>query len=252
MRTVLCVFGLGAIVCSGALAQNGTRRPIPALEKMPRDLETAFALSALPPHLREGAAVYLLDPAKGYVKDRDGKNGVACMVVRSDWQFPSEPFRDDVFWAVCFDAEGVKTLLQDYLLAASMRARGMDSAEVNREVLRRVRSGALPNPSRTGVSYMIAPVMRGFIHSGVGTMNMPHYMFYAPHLTNKDIGGNGYGPYPFILSMSPGRDDVIIMLVGEAEKAKILEEHKDLLAKLCAYRDYLCTTEETRRRTPLH
>jgi len=52
--------------------------------------------------------------------------------------------------------------------------------------------------------------------------------------------------------MSPGRDDYIIMLVGETEKAKILLESKDLLAELCSYREYLCTTEATRARTPLN
>jgi len=51
--------------------------------------------------------------------------------------------------------------------------------------------------------------------------------------------------------MSPGRDDYIILLVGEAEKAKILEESKDLLNGLCSYRNYLCTTAETRTRTPV-
>ena len=53
-----------------------------------------------------------------------------------------------------------------------------------------------------------------------------------------------------MLSMSPGRDDVIIMLVGEAEKARILKEHENLLAQLCSYRDYLCTTDATRKRKP--
>ena len=51
-----------------------------------------------------------------------------------------------------------------------------------------------------------------------------------------------------MLSMSPGRDDVIILLVGETEKAKILLESKDLLTDLCSYRDFLCTTEATRAR----
>ena len=50
--------------------------------------------------------------------------------------------------------------------------------------------------------------------------------------------------------MSPGRDDYIILLVGEAEKEKIISDSKDLLADLCSYRDYLCTTAETRARTP--
>lgn len=47
------------------------------LDKMPADLETALALSALPPHLRSGATVYLLDPNKGYYAVRRGTNGFA-------------------------------------------------------------------------------------------------------------------------------------------------------------------------------
>ena len=34
------------------------------LEKMPAALETDFALSCLPPYIRPGATVYLLDPEK--------------------------------------------------------------------------------------------------------------------------------------------------------------------------------------------
>ena len=34
------------------------------LERMPESLEARFALSAAPPHLRDAATVYLLDPAK--------------------------------------------------------------------------------------------------------------------------------------------------------------------------------------------
>jgi len=82
-------------------------------------------------------------------------------------------------------------------------------------------------------------------------MNMPHYMFYAPNVKDKDIGGNGFSKQcPFMLSMSPGRDDYIILLVGEAEKEKILLDSKDLLADLCSYRNYLCTNSATRSRTP--
>jgi hypothetical protein len=47
-----------------------------------------------------------------------------------------------------------------------------------------------PNPARTGVAYMIAPVMRGWTaRPEPVTMNMPHYMFYAPGVTDADIGG---------------------------------------------------------------
>ena len=248
----------GVISCMTCLAQTReaggsvSDRP-PKLEKMPEALEIRFALSASPPHVRDSAAAYVLDPTKGYVLSRKGTNGVSCIVVRSDWQLASPPFRDDIYWPVCYDAEGSKTLLQDYFYAAELRARGMDSKQVHEAVTSRFGTPGYANPLRTGVAYMIAPIMRGYTSApGPVTMNMPHYMFYAPGLKDADIGGHGFSKqYPFILDMNPGRDDYIILLVGEAEKAKILENSKDLLDQLCSYREYLCTTAETRARTPV-
>ncbi len=252
MKLLACV-GLAGIL-TGLTCLGQTASPASGsskLERMPESLEIDFALSAAPPHLRDNATTYVLNPAKGYSLSHKGTNGVSCIVVRSDWQF-DEPFRDDIFWPVCYDAEGSKTLLQDYFLAAEMRTRGMDAKQVHHEITRKFNTRNYRNPSRTGVAYMIAPLMRGYVSSGVATMNMPHYMFYAPNLTDVDIGGNGFSKqYPFMLSMSRGRDDYIILLVGEAEKAKILEESKVLLAQLCSYRDYLCTTDATRTRTPV-
>jgi hypothetical protein len=256
MKVATWVGMLGVLACMAGTAKDQERAGAsPAkLERMPEALEAEFALSALPPHLREHATVYVLDPSKGYVVNRQGTNGASCIVVRSDWQFPERSFRDDVFWAVCYDAEGSKTLLQDYIYAAELRARGMNSKQVHEEVTKKFNKPGYPNPARTGVAYMIAPLMRGFTDAKEPvTMNMPHYMFYAPNVKDSDIGGNGFSlQYPFILNMSPGRDDYIIMLVGEAEKARILQESKDLLAQLCSYRDYLCTTAATRVRTPIN
>ena len=249
---------LGSLACATCLAQAKNAiesAPVSStrLEKMPEALENRFALSAIPPHLRPGATTFVLDPAKGYVLSQKGTNGISCIVVRSDWQWPDSIFRDDIYWPVCYDAEGSKTLLLDYVYAAELRARGMDAKQVHDEVTKKFGTPAYPNPSRSGVSYMIAPIMRGYTHGPIpATMNMPHYMFYAPNVKNKDIGGSSFGPHPFILSMSPGRDDYIILLVGETEKAKILSESKDLLADLCSYREYLCTTDETRARTPVN
>ena len=240
------------LVAFVSLACAAQEIKVSKLEPMPEALERTFALSAAPPHLRGGATTYLLDPIKGYVLDRQGTNGISCIVVRSDWQFTAA-FRDDIFWAVCFDAEGSKTLLQDYLYAAELRAHGMDARQVHAEVTRRFGTPAAPNPARAGVAYMIAPVMRGYTSAPTPvTMNMPHYMFYAPNVKSADIGGTGFSKeYPFVLSMSPGRDDYIIMLVGESEKARILEQSKDLLDQLCSYRRYLCTTAATQARTPV-
>ena len=241
-----------SITCCAQTTQTASgTSPTVKLERIPESLEARFALSAAPPHLREEATIYVLDPSKGYVLNHKGTNGVSCIVVRSDWQFPTSAFRDDIAWPVCFDAEGSKTLLQDYVYAAELRAKGLDAKQVHSEVTKRFGSASYPNPTRNGIAYMIAPVMRGFVKGPEpATMNMPHYMFYAPGLTDADIGGKPFSKYPFMLKMSPGRDDVIILLVGETEKAAILAESSDLLADLCAYRKYLCTTAETRKRMP--
>ena len=249
LEIVAAANGFAQTKPAGAIANGAT----PKLERMPEALEVRFALSAAPPHARDKATTYALDPAKGYVMSHQGTNGVSCIVVRSDWQFTTSPFRDDIFWAVCYDAEGSKTLLQDYLQAAELRARGLDAKQVHEQVTKRFGTAGYPNPGRVGVSYMLAPVMRGYTRAPEPmTMNMPHYMFYAPNLKDADIGGNGFSKeYPFVLSMSRGRDDYIIMLAGEAEKEKILAGSKELLAELCSYRNYLCTTAATRARTPV-
>ena len=67
------------------------------------------------------------------------------------------------------------------------------------------------------------------------TIHLPHYMVYAPNVTDKDIGGQYYGQSPFMLRMSPGHDDVIIFFAGVAEKAQIVAESSPLFDDLCAY-----------------
>ena len=220
------------------------------LERMPESLEVRYALSAAPPHLRESATTYVLDPSVGYVLNHKGTNGVSCLVVRTDWQFVDREFRDDIIWAVCFDAEGSKTLMQDYVYAAELRAKGVNAKDVYGEVTKRFGTPGYPNPARVGIAYMIEPIIRTVFSAKPepATMNMPHYMFYAPNVKNADIGGKPLSQYPFMLSMSPGRDDFIIMMVGENEKAAILESSKDLLNDLCAYRKYLCPSAVT----PIH
>jgi hypothetical protein len=251
-------FGMAAVLFSlsvNSFAQKQVQGgPPPKLERMPEALENRFALSAAPSHLRDNATVYLLDPAKGYVLSRHGTNGISCIVVRSDWQWANQPFRDDIFWPVCYDSEGSKTLLQDYLYAGELRARGIDAKQVHEEVIKKFGTASYPNPARTGVAYMIAPIMRGYTSAPEpATMNMPHYMFYAPNVKDTDIGGNGFSQqYPFILNMKQGRDDYIILLVGETEKATILLDSKDMLAQLCSFRNYLCTTSATRAGTPVN
>src|SRR5215467_8375830 len=76
------------------------------LEKMPTDLETDFALSALPPHLRENATVYLLEPTKGYYMARKGTNGFSTFVNRTEWEHVE--FVPDLYEAISYDSAGSK------------------------------------------------------------------------------------------------------------------------------------------------
>src|SRR5712664_3250939 len=72
------------------------------IEQMPAKLESQFALSALPPALRDQATVYLLDPKKGYQLSRQGTSGVTCLVEHTSWELAN--FRNDIYIPLCYDA----------------------------------------------------------------------------------------------------------------------------------------------------
>src|SRR5215470_4393463 len=60
-------------------ASKGTNK----IEALPRDLEIQLALSALPPHLRDQATVYVLNPDKGFEVAGKGTNGFHALVART-------------------------------------------------------------------------------------------------------------------------------------------------------------------------
>ena len=211
------------------------------LDVIPRDLEVKLALSALPPYLRSDATVYLLDPAKGYVLERQGKSDFTCFVERTDWV--REDYRNDLFIPECFDAEGTRTIVPVSFDVAKIRAAGkLSPQELKKEISQRFNEGVYHAPARPGISYMLSAVQRlygGPSSKTVQLVNMPHYMFYAPNLTSKDIGGGPVmGRYPYLINAGPHA--YIILNVGETEKAQITSESQDLLRELCAYRSYFC------------
>jgi hypothetical protein len=222
------------------------------LEAMPPKLEAQFALSAAPPRVREAASVYLLDPTKGYYLARQGASGVTCIVQRTDWEMPD--LRNDVYWPVCYDAVGTMTYLKTIMDAAGMRAQGMSAAAMKAEIERRYGDKTYQVPKKIGVSYMVGPLMRavGPPDMQVHTMAMPHLMFYAPFVTNADIGASPdfNDPssliFPFLDKHTEGgaEHSYIIQPLGAAETAKIVDHEKQLIDDLCAYRDVLCLEHE--------
>jgi len=219
------------------------------LDKMPADLETQLALSALPPHLRAAATVYLLDPAKGYYIAHRGSNGFVCFISRTEWEWGE--FRKDLFAPMGFDPEGARTNFLPYLDVAAMRASGrFTPRQIKDSVIGRIHKGIYRAPARSGVCYMLAPVMRVYTgmpgNENVMTMSMPHYMFYAPHVTDSDIGtdpNSPTGPWLVnpgntVLGNHEGLFGYIIVPAREDLTTKIRQSGKDMLQRLAGYSAY--------------
>jgi hypothetical protein len=86
---------------------------------------------------------------------------------------------------------------------------------------------------------MLSPILRTYENPDesdkVGTFNMPHVMFYAPNVTNEDIGGKLQSEYPFVII--PGPHGYIIQAMGQAEKANKNREYEAMLNRLCGIKE---------------
>ena len=232
------------IICTSSIFAQQTTQGW-QLEKMPPDLEADYALSSLPPRLRDSATVYLLNPTKGYYMAKQGTNGFSVLVVRTQWE--RVEFLPDQYTAISYDAEGAKIFLPVWFDVAAMRASGKYSPmQIRDTMVERVKTGDYKAPSRTGISYMLCPISRGHRDDGFVNEVMPHYMFYAPQVDDNDIGGKWEGgrSYPFAVNSGDVLDkkhsifNLIILPVGEMEKEKIIEDNKNLLERLVAYKSY--------------
>lgn len=246
LRTILLSVFIFTIAAQSFAQTTGTGR----LEKMPADLETDFALSALPPQLRSTATIYLLDPATGYYVSRQGTNGFVCFIARTEWEWAE--FRDDVATPISYDAEGAKTILPVYLDVAAMRASGKYSPlQVKDSIIARIKRGYYKAPSRPGISYMESPMMRVYTNNDPGnnhvaSVSMPHYMYYAPYLTYSDLGIDStsalepflVNPDAFVLEGMKGPFEYLITPLNEAETVKIIESQATLLKRLEDYKSY--------------
>lgn len=181
-------------------------------ELLPRRKEIELALSAAPEHLRKGAAVYVLE-RDGFVKVRDSTNGFTCIVNR-DHPLNQKP--------VCFDAEGTATILPKILRVGELLMRGRLMSEIDAEIAEGFRTGKYVSPRRAGVAYMLSGDIRNFnSHTGRVESFPPHVMFYAPNLTNADLGTTPEAlandpSLPFVAYQGP--HGFIIMLTGSGKQ----------------------------------
>lgn len=173
---------------------------------MPREREIEVARSAAPKHLRDEAGVYVLEDGR-YHLALPSRNGFHCLVHRvSRIQAPE-----------CYDAEGSATTLKTVLREAALEIEGKTRAEVEDIVAGEYKSGALLAPRRAGIVYMLSTEFKQHDHDGKGakTVFPPHLMFYAPNLTNRDIGAlpehHNSPSYPFVLSAGKPYAYVIVV-----------------------------------------
>src|SRR6266478_6150272 len=192
VQTIAVIVGL--LFSFTASAQT---KPTPGgmnkIEPLPRDLEIQLALSALPPHLRNNATVYVLNPDKGFEVARKGTNGFHALVARTGddafkGSWPLTEYRDDILYPISFDQAGAKAQMRIFLDAAEMQAKGTPAGELKKIMQARYNKGFYKAPERGGISYMLSPVLRTYYmpeeSDAVMTANYPHVMYYAPGVTN--------------------------------------------------------------------
>jgi len=180
--------------------------PVP----MERARETALALSACPTSVANGAAIYVLEKA-GYVKVRDSQNGFTAIVQHSlpNSQEPQ-----------CMDAEGTRTILLRILKVAELRAQGSNNAAINRYVADAYGKGIFQPPSRPGIDYMLSTENLVPTADGKSVAPYPpHVMFYAPFLTNADIGSDGNFAGPAFVAGEGAPGALIIVPLGQSHGA---------------------------------
>jgi len=222
------------------------------IEPLPRDLEIQLALSALPPHLRDNATVYVLNPDKGFEVARKGTNGFHAFVARTGddafrGAWPLTEYRDDILYPVSFDKAGAKQQMRVFFDAAQMQAKGTPPGKLKKIIKDRFKTGYYKAPERAGISYMLSPILRTYFNpeesDKVVTMNYPHVMYYAPDISNEDIGGGKLGGMsPFVIM--PGHHGYMIQPIDLTERAAINKEYEEMLARLCKIKEVWCLPKE--------
>ncbi len=251
VQTIIVIAGLLFSLIAGAedkQALKGTKK----IEPLPRDLEIQLALSALPRHLRDGATVYVLNPDKGFEVVRKGTNGFHAFVARTgDDTFrgcwPLTEYRDDILYPISFDAAGAKQQMRVFFDAAEMQAKGTPPGELKKIIKERYELQYYKAPERAGVSYMLSPILRTYWNpeesDSAMTMNYPHVMYYAPYVSNGDIGGGKLGGmYPFVIM--PGPHGYFIQPIDLTERAAINKEYEEMLVRVCKIKEVWCLPKE--------
>lgn len=144
-----------------------------------RDREIALALSAAPPHIARDTSIYVLD-ASGVVRTKEGTNGFACFVERD--------YDPRALYPVCYDPEGVRSLLPVAVRKTELVRQHKSKAEVEAGIAEGFRSGRFRPPARISVAYMLSKEGRFPTPGGRIIGSTPHVRFYAPYVQSAEVG----------------------------------------------------------------
>lgn len=178
--------------------------------------EIELALKAGPVHLRSAATVYVFGK-RGYEKARTGTNGFNCLVNRDGIQNGN-----NALLPTCWDPEGSRTILPVMLRVGELLAQDKSAAEIKRDIDEGFAHGRFQSPSKAGIAYMLAGDVKFDPKTGQlsDTVFPPHYMIYAPGVTNADIGMTKEATtpgLPFVYSgYSGGTRSAYIIVMADA------------------------------------
>jgi hypothetical protein len=185
---------LAILLTTASSAQAGEPQTLQIAEEQ----EIQLALESGPEHLRAAATVYVFG-ADGYRKVRSGTNGFTCMVNRDGNQSGDNTLRP-----TCWDAEGSRTIVPVMLRVGELLARSRSAEDIKRDIDAGFGSGKFASPKKAGIAYML----RGDVLFDPTTQQIaktifpPHYMIYAPGISNADIGMPAPGQQsPFALPL---------------------------------------------------
>ena len=115
--------------------------------------------------------------------------------------------------------------------------------ETKRRMAEKFAQGSFAPAPRAGVAFMLSPFLRAFPRPYDSdariTASLPHRMFYAPNVSNEDIGGVREAfTQPFVIQEGPW--GYMVQRAGPEEANAIRSEYADMLSQLCALRDEWC------------
>jgi hypothetical protein len=102
------------------------------------------------------------------------------------------------------EEEGTATIIPKIVRVGELMMQGRSLDEIAVDIRAGFASGKFVSPRRAGVAYMLSGDIRNVnAVTGATSSFPPHVMFYAPNLTNEDIGSNGADGLPFIAYQGP-------------------------------------------------